>query len=82
MQLLDALRALPSVVKVEEMPADEGEDAHQGTMLMRLFAEDAGALAVQATQAVANAELELRDLHLARPSLENVFIYLTGRNLR
>jgi hypothetical protein len=26
--------------------------------------------------------MELHDLHLARPSLEDVFIYLTGRNLR
>ena len=83
--LLDALRALPGVVKVEEMPAREGEDARQGTQettLFRLFAEDAGALVVQATQTVAGANLELRDLHLARPSLEDVFIYLTGRNLR
>jgi ABC-2 type transport system ATP-binding protein len=47
-----------------------------------VYAEDAGALVVSATQAVAEAGLELRDLHLARPSLEDVFIYLTGRNLR
>jgi ABC-2 type transport system ATP-binding protein len=31
---------------------------------------------------VAEANVELRDLHLAHPSLEDVFIYLTGRNLR
>lgn len=81
-QLLTALRALPGVVKVEEVPAHEGEDSYQGTSLFRLFAEDAGSLVVPATQAVAGADLELRDLHLARPSLEDVFIYLTGRNLR
>jgi ABC-2 type transport system ATP-binding protein len=81
-QLLEALRALPGVVKVEEMPAHEGEDAHQGTTLIRLFAGDAGSLVVQAAQTIAGADLELRDLHLARPSLEDVFIYLTGRNLR
>ena len=81
-RLLDALRALPGVVKVEEMAAQEGDEAQRGTTLFRLFAEDAGALVVQATQVVAGAELELRDLHLARPSLEDVFIYLTGRNLR
>ncbi len=81
-QLLAALRALPGVVKVEEVPAGEGEDSYRGTSLFRLFAEDAGSLVVPATQAVAGADLELRDLHLARPSLEDVFIYLTGRNLR
>ena len=81
-QLLDALRTLPGVVKVEEIPAQEEEDEQQGTTLFRLYAENAGALVVQATQTVAEADMELRDLHLARPSLEDVFIYLTGRKLR
>ena len=81
-QLLDALRALPGVVKVEEGPAQEGEDEQQDTTLFRLYAENAGALVLQATQIVAEADMELHDLHLARPSLEDVFIYLTGRNLR
>jgi ABC-2 type transport system ATP-binding protein len=81
-QLLDALRTLPGVMKVEEIPAQEEEDEQQGTTLFRLYAENAGALVVQATQTVAEADMELRDLHLARPSLEDVFIYLTGRKLR
>jgi len=81
-QLLAALRALPGVVKVEEVPAGEGEDSYRGTSLFRLFAEDAGSLVVPSTQAVAGADLELRDLHLARPSLEDVFIYLTSKSLR
>jgi ABC-2 type transport system ATP-binding protein len=81
-QLLAALRSLPGVVKVDDVPAQEGEDEQQGTTLFRLYAENAGALVVQATQIVAEADMELRDLHLARPSLEDVFIYLTGRNLR
>jgi ABC-2 type transport system ATP-binding protein len=81
-QLLAALRALPGVVKVEEIPAQEDDDEQQGTTLLRLYAENAGALVVQATQTVAEADMELRDLHLARPSLEDVFIYLTGRKLR
>src|SRR6266536_2678539 len=49
-QLLDALRALPGVVKVEEAPAQEGEDEQQGTTLFRLYAKNAGALVLQATQ--------------------------------
>ena len=81
-QLLDTLRALQGAVKVEEVPAEEGEDEEQGTTLLRLYAENAGALVVQATQAVTATDMELRDLHLARPSLEDVFIYLTGRKLR
>ena len=72
----------PGVVKVEEVPGQEAEDELQDTTLFRLYAENAGALVLQATQIVAEAEMELHDLHLARPSLEDVFIYLTGRNLR
>jgi ABC-2 type transport system ATP-binding protein len=80
--LLATLRALPGAVKVEEVAAAAGEENQRGVTLLRVYAEDAGALVVSATQAVAEAGLELRDLHLARPSLEDVFIYLTGRNLR
>lgn len=81
-QLLTALRTLPGVIKVDEVAESDEEDGKRGTTLYRLYSEDAGALAVQATQAVAQVNAELRDLHLARPSLEDVFIYLTGRNLR
>src|SRR5437763_1068085 len=81
-RLLDTLRALPGAVKVEEVPAQDQEDGEQGITLFRLYAENAGALVVQATQAVAENDVELHDLHIARPSLEDVFIYLTGRNLR
>ncbi len=80
--LLDALRALPGAVKVEEIAAQAGAEDQRGITLLRVYAQDAGALVVSATQAVAEAGFELRDLHLARPSLEDVFIYLTGRNLR
>jgi ABC-2 type transport system ATP-binding protein len=81
-QLLEALRTLPGVIKGDEVAESEEEDGKRGTTLFRLYSEDAGALAVQATQAVAQVNAELRDLHLAHPSLEDVFIYLTGRNLR
>jgi len=81
-RLLDTLRALPGSFKVEEVPAQDQEDGQQGIILFRLYAENAGALVVQATQAVAENDVELHDLHIARPSLEDVFIYLTGRNLR
>src|SRR3989475_550998 len=48
-QLLDALRALPGVVKVEEVLGQEGEDEQQETTLFRLYAENSGSLVVQAT---------------------------------
>lgn len=81
-QLLETLRAMPGVVKVDEVAAEDDQDSQQGITLFRLYAEDAASLVIQATQAAVEANVELRDLHIARPSLEDVFIYLTGRNLR
>jgi ABC-2 type transport system ATP-binding protein len=77
--VLTALRAMPGSPKVDTIPAEDGEP---GIVVYRLYADDAGALVSGATQAVLSSGAELRDLHLARPSLEDVFIYLTGRNLR
>jgi ABC-2 type transport system ATP-binding protein len=54
----------------------------QGVTTFRIYAEDASTLVAAANQAVLAAGAELRDLHVKRPSLEDVFIYLTGRNLR
>lgn len=79
--VLTALRALTGVDKAEEV-TETGADAQHDISLFRLYAEDAGSLIVPATQAISASGNELRDLHLARPSLEDVFIYLTGRNLR
>ena len=58
------------------------ESADQEIVTFRVYSEDAGSLLVPAAQAIAGTGVELRDLHLKRPSLEDVFIYLTGRNLR
>jgi ABC-2 type transport system ATP-binding protein len=56
-------------------PADEDP-------MLRLYAERGGDVAVRAAQIILNAGLELADLHLAQPSLEDVFIHLTGKGLR
>ena len=44
--------------------------------VLGLYAERAGELAVRAAQFVLDSGLELADLHLAQPSLEDVFIRL------
>ena len=80
--ILTALRAMPEVHKVEEVPMTDDENGSGQMQTFRLYAEDAGALVVGTSQAVLQTGAELRDLHIARPSLEDVFIYLTGRNLR
>ncbi len=81
-RLLKALRAIPGANKVEAVPVPEGEEGQQDMQIFRIYAEDANEMILGATQAVTQSGAELRDLRVARPSLEDVFIYLTGRNLR
>jgi ABC-2 type transport system ATP-binding protein len=94
-RVLDALRALPGVSKVDEVgqasnapsvvpaaaPQQTTEDS-LGVVTFCLYAEAAGSLVGPSAQAVLASGAEVRDLHVKRPSLEDVFIYLTGRQLR
>ena len=81
-RLLKALRAIPGANKVEAVPMPEDEEGQQDIQVFRIYAEEANEMILGATQAVTQSGAELRDLRVARPSLEDVFIYLTGRNLR
>jgi ABC-2 type transport system ATP-binding protein len=63
-------------------PSAPEEAVEDGTVLFRLYAEDTAGLITGVSQALAESGAEVRDLHLKKPSLEDVFIYLTGRNLR
>ena len=74
-----ALGAVPGVTAVERRAAG----APDAPSVYRLYATgDAGTLLAGAAQAVVREEAELLDLRFARPSLEDVFIHLTGSNLR
>jgi ABC-2 type transport system ATP-binding protein len=66
------LQAIPGVTKV-----DETDD-----FVYRVYAESANALIGPAAQAVLATGAEVRDLSIKQPSLEEVFIFLTGRHLR
>jgi len=63
------------------VPASPQEE-EMGIVTFRLYAENAGSLVGAAAQAVLTAGAEVRDLHLKQATLEEVFIYLTGRHLR
>ncbi len=78
-RLQAALEGLPGASKVELIaePTDE-----PGILTYRLYAQNARSLVGAAAQAVLSAGGELRDLHLKQATLEEVFIYLTGRHLR
>jgi ABC-2 type transport system ATP-binding protein len=73
------LERLPGVTTVERVR----EDSAMGGVLYRVYAtDDTGALLANAAQAVIQEQGELLDLRMARPTLEDVFIHLTGRDLR
>jgi ABC-2 type transport system ATP-binding protein len=71
-----ALQAIPGATKVDRL-ADGGEFP-----TWRVYAEAANALIGPAAQAVLSSGAEVRDLSVKQPSLEEVFIFLTGRHLR
>ena len=63
-------------------PSAPEETVEAGTALFRLYAEDTAGVITGVSQVLTEAGAEVRDLHLKKPSLEDVFIYLTGRKLR
>jgi len=63
-------------------PSTPEEAVEDGTVLFRLYGEDTAGVITGVSQVLAEAGVEVRDLHLKKPSLEDVFIFLTGRNLR
>jgi ABC-2 type transport system ATP-binding protein len=71
-----ALQSVPGATKVDRL-AENGEFP-----TWRMYAEAANTLIGPAAQAVLACGAEVRDLSVKRPSLEEVFIFLTGRHLR
>jgi len=71
-ELADDLRQLPGVTEVR---ADSKPEAD-------LYADRGGPLIGPIVSAVQARGLELRDVHIAEPSLETLFLHHTGRSLR
>ncbi len=77
------LERLPGVTKVEWLSGQTHEEERPETLAYRLYgSSEAGTLLANAAQTVLQEQGELLDLRFTRPSLEDVFIYLTGRDLR
>lgn len=79
-----ALAALPGIAKVEIANEDSGPDgtSEAGALNIRIYGVAANALIGPAAQAVFSSGAQVRDLSVKQPSLEEVFIFLTGRHLR
>jgi ABC-2 type transport system ATP-binding protein len=70
-RLLDALRKVPAVRDVEVMGGG-----------VRVYADSADGLVPRVVAAVSETGASLRDVDVSEPTLETVFIKLTGRELR
>lgn len=75
------LSALPGVARVD-MTATGSSPEELGFYTHKLFGDDAQSLIGSAAQAIASAGAEVRNVSVKKPSLEEVFLSLTGRHLR
>jgi ABC-2 type transport system ATP-binding protein len=72
----DAAPALPSATAIEGVSKGEARGP-----LLRVFSRRAGEIIPALIEAGESQGLTVRDIHLSRPSLETLFISLTGRKL-
>jgi ABC-2 type transport system ATP-binding protein len=79
-KVADALASLPGVERVEQLQGSpEDGDAFRVRLYLR---GEAAPLVAPAAAALAEHSLALNDVRLGAPTLEDVFINLTGRSLR
>jgi ABC-2 type transport system ATP-binding protein len=71
-QLLARFESLPGVTEVRS-PGNGGVD---------LYADRGGALVPEIARLSSEAGVEIRDVRISEPSLENLFLHHTGRSLR
>ncbi len=81
-RILAALCALPGVPKVDPVEAAQDQTIEPGESTFRIYANHANQLIGPAAQAVLATGAQVRNLSVKQPSLEEVFIFLTGRHLR
>ena len=70
--LIDTIRELDGVSEVRTPSQDQ----------LDIYADRGGTLVPAVVAAASNAGATIRDLHIAEPSLENLFLHHTGRSLR
>jgi len=83
--LTATLHSIEGVAKVELAAREENgtkAESEPGTLHFRIYGAAANALIGPVAQAVLTSGAQVRDLSVKQPSLEEVFIFLTGRHLR
>jgi ABC-2 type transport system ATP-binding protein len=90
-ELLQRLQTLPGVTEVRakddsqqgvlQNAAAENNDSRTGNSA-DVYADRGGSLILEIANLAASANVELCDVHISEPSLENLFLHHTGRSLR
>ena len=78
--LAPRLQSLAGVLNIEPVAVGGGEG--DGLERLRLFVDPADGLLDRVLHAVRDGGADLRHVNLSQPSLEDVYIHLTGRELR
>lgn len=81
-QISTRLGGLPGVSKLELVAGSDAANSEPGLASYRLYGDSVESLIGPAAQAIISAGAEVRDLSVKKPTLEEVFIFLTGRHLR
>ena len=72
---------MPGVLNLEAVEAS-GRSGGDGLERLRLFVDPADGLLDRVLRVVREGGADLHHVNLAQPSLEDVYIHLTGRGLR
>ena len=75
-ELLSRLQTLTGVREVRRNDDPNGEN------FADVYADRGGSLVSEIANLASSASIELCDVHISEPSLENLFLHHTGRSLR
>jgi ABC-2 type transport system ATP-binding protein len=87
-ELMQRLQSLVGVTEVRVNGQKAGQSGSQGAGQnddqngADLYADRGGSLIAEIATLASAAGVELRDVHISEPSLENLFLHHTGRSLR
>src|ERR1700733_15357598 len=79
--LLKRLEGLTGVREVRAVPDPQNKDSPNGNSA-DMYADRGGSLVSEIANLASSAGIELCDVHISEPSLENLFLHHTGRSLR
>jgi ABC-2 type transport system ATP-binding protein len=80
-ELLKRLEGLTGVREVRAVPDPHNKDSPNGNSA-DMYADRGGSLVSEIANLASSAGIELCDVHISEPSLENLFLHHTGRSLR